>query len=400
MTPLLKNNIMIYFIIVNLLIILIFLVTILIIIMIYKIKKRKFYYIPLLILKFCLPFFSVCFFGQIFLLLTTIFDCQNGFAYVSKELVCRKGIWFSIDAPLAGIAMALLTILALITNTLYYKSSFVRNGSDLLKKTNCFPDIMLLFTKIVVITLFILDNGSEEEHWAILFFLILITGVNVLCNYKYQNRLNKKLVYINNIFCLMPFLGFCSLFIGKILSFLDFNGAIFLFFFFIFLIVLYITFYSKKNMSFVLIDHRNIENPVDYLNYIHQFYEIAVNTNNLRKDFTLLKSFIAKKEEKCFDLNCPLKKYINIKSFDEFDNIFPLLQFCEKLFEFGISKFPDNISLKINYSMFLIFEMNHNKKALITLNAIKTSFYHFQENYNIYRCRILIEEYIEKKKQK
>ena len=298
MTPFLKNNIMIYFIIVNFIIILIFTETILIIIMVYKIKKKKFYYFPLSILKFCLPFFSVCFFGQIFLLLTTIFDCQNGFTYVSKELVCRKGIWFSIDAPLAGIAMVLLTILALITNILYYKSSFVRNGSDVLKKTNCYPDIMLLFTKIIVISLFILDNGREEEHWAILFFLILITGVNVLCNYKYQNRLNKKLVYINNIFCFMPFLGFCSLFIGKILSFLDFNGAIFLFFFCTILVGLYITFYSKKNMSFVLIDHRSIENPVEYLNYIHQFYKIAINTNNSRKEFIILKSFIAKKEEK------------------------------------------------------------------------------------------------------
>ena len=397
MTPLLKNNIMIYFIILNLLIILIFLTTILIIIMIFKIKKKKIYYIPLSILKLCLPFFSVCFFGQIFLLLRTIFDCQSGFAYVSKELVCRKGIWFSIDAPLAGIAMVLLIILALITNTLYYKSSFVKNGSDILKKTNCFPDIMLLFTKICVISLFVLDGGNDDEHWAILFFIIFITGTNALFNYKYQNRLNKGLVYINNIFCFMPFLGFCSLFIGKIFSFLDFNGSIFLFLFCIFFEVLYITFYTKKKMSFVLIDHRYIENPIDYLNYIHEFFKIAINTNNSRKEFAILKSFIDKKEEKCFDLNCPLKKYINIKSFDEFDNIFPLLQFCEKLFEFGISKFPNDISLTINYSMFLIFEMNHNKKALITLNSIKTSFYNFQENYNIYRCRILIDEYIDKK---
>ena len=200
MTPFLKNSIIIYFIIVNIVIILIYILTILIIIMSYKIKKKKYYYFLLTILKVCLPFFSICFFGQFFLLLTTIFDCQNGFSYVSKELVCRSGIWFTIDAPLAGIAMVLLIILSLITNILYYKSSFLKNGSDILKKTNCYPDVMLLLTKIIVISLFVLDNGKEDEHWAILFFLIIITGINALCNYKYQNRLNKNLIYIGAIF--------------------------------------------------------------------------------------------------------------------------------------------------------------------------------------------------------
>ena len=175
MTPILKNNIQIYFILVNVLIALIYSLTILLIIMSYRIKNKKLDKLwPISILKFCLPFFSVCFFGQSFLLLTTIFDCQNGFAYVSKELVCRTGLWFSIDAPLAGIGLILHSLLALVTNILYYKSTFIKYGSDVLKKTNCIPDVTLLFTKIFVIVIFILDDGVEDEHWAILFFLILV----------------------------------------------------------------------------------------------------------------------------------------------------------------------------------------------------------------------------------
>ena len=251
MTPILKNNILIYFILVNIIIALIYILAILLIVMSCRIKKKKLNILwPLSILKFCLPFFSVCFFGQCFLLLTTIFDCQHGFAYVSKKLVCRTGNWFRVDAPLAGIGMALHTILALITNTLYYKSTFVRHGSDVLKKTNCIPDVVLLFTKIFVIILFILDDGNEDEHWAVLFFLILITGVNVFCNYYYQNRQNKKLSYINNILCLMPFLGFCSLLIGKIFKFLRFNGSIFLFFISIAFGILFILFYKTKEIDF------------------------------------------------------------------------------------------------------------------------------------------------------
>ena len=111
----------------------------------YRIKNKQLnILLPISILKFCLPFFSVCFFGQSFLLLTTIFDCQNGYAYVSRQLICRTGLWFTVDAPLAGITIVLHILLALATNTLYYKSTFVKNGSDILKRYTIYTSLSFL----------------------------------------------------------------------------------------------------------------------------------------------------------------------------------------------------------------------------------------------------------------
>lgn len=397
MTPFLKNNIQIYFILVNIVIILIYLMTVLLIIMSYRIKNKKLNILwPISLLKFCLPFFSICFFGQTFLLLTTIFDCQNGFAYVSKELVCRTGIWFVIDAPLSAIAMILLAFIALITNNLYYKSSFVREGSDILKKTNCLPDVMLLFTKMFVIIMFILDDGVEDEHWAVLFFLILCTGINTYFNFKYQNRINSQLKFLNNVLCLMPFLGFTSLLIGKLFKFLRFNGSIFLFFSWIIFAAIFILLYKRKVISFIMINYNEIRHPQDYIQYIHNFYSLIINKNNSRSDYTILKSLISKIENKCNNNHCPLKYFIDDISHDIL-NIFPLFQYIEQLFEYGISKFPNNISLRINYTLFLIMEMNHNKKALINLNNINSSYNSFQDNYNIFRCKRLIDIYMSQK---
>ena len=360
----------------------------------YRIKNKNYRILwPISILKFGLPFFCMFFFGQIFLLLTTIFDCQNGKTYVSKELNCRTGLWFSIEAPLTLIAMIFFVLLSLITNTLYYKSTFVKNGSDVLKKTNCYPDISLLFNKMFIIILFILDDGKEEEHWVILIVLMAVTGLNTFCNFHYQNRLNTRLNNLNNIFGLMPFLGFLSLFIGKIFKDLGFNGSIFLFFSWGFFGILFLLFYKKKDLDFIFVNHKELNSPGEYLNYIHKFHSIILNKNNSRNDYTVLKSLLSKKEEKCFYVECPLKNYLD-KSANEIDDIFPLFQFCEKLFEYGIAKFPNDITLKINYSMFLIFEMNHNKKALIVLNNINSSIFSFHDNYNIYRCQRLIDEYI------
>ena len=397
MTPFLKNNIQIYFILVNIVVALIYLMTILVIIMSYRIKNKKFNILwPISLLKFCLPFFSVCFFGQIFLLLTTIFDCQNGFAYVSKELICRTGFWFIIDAPLSAIAMALLALIALITNNLYYKSSFVRDGSDILKKTNCRPDVILLFTKIAVIITFILDDGVEDEHWAVLFFLILFTGINTYINFKHQNRINIQLKFLNNVLCLMPFLGFTSLLIGKIFKFLGFNGAIFLFFSWILFGAIFILLYKRRIISFTMINYNEIQSPQEYIDYIHNFYSLIVNKNNSRSDYTILKSLISKIEMRCINNHCPLKYFVDDIS-NEIINIFPLLQYIEQLFEYGISKFPNNISLRINFTLFLIMEMNHNKKALINLSNINSDYNSFQDSYNIYRCKRLIDIFMSQK---
>ena len=94
-TPLFDNNIQMYFTAVIIVILMIFFITILILIMSIRIKNDKLNILwPITFLKFCLPFFSFTFFSQNFLLLATIFDCKNGFTYVSQTLKCRTGHGF------------------------------------------------------------------------------------------------------------------------------------------------------------------------------------------------------------------------------------------------------------------------------------------------------------------
>ena len=74
--------------------------------------------------------------------------------------------------------MLFQVIIAFVTNSLYFKSLFIKSNSDVLKKTNSFTDISLLFTKISLIYLFIKDKQTESGRWTLLFFTMLITGTN------------------------------------------------------------------------------------------------------------------------------------------------------------------------------------------------------------------------------
>ena len=108
---------------------------------------------------------------------------------------------------------------------------------------------------------------EKKKTFGLFYFFNISYWVKHILYYFYQNRQNKKLKYLNYIFSLMPFLGFCSLFIGKIFTFLRFNGTMFLFFSWLIFGVLFILFYKKKDMDFTLINYKKIDNPGDYLNY-------------------------------------------------------------------------------------------------------------------------------------
>ena len=343
-------------------------------------------------LRYYLPFFSFGFFGQIFLMHTTVFYCRKNEISTSPYLKCRPNHWFYKIKPVAGISLFLHFLMSFITNTLYYKPIFIKCNSDLLKKSNSFPDIIFLFSKMIIIIIFILDKGVESEHWAILFFLVLVTGTNAYVTLYYENRQNKILLFLNNIFCLILFSGFLILFLGKIFKSLGYNGSIYLLFVCFIIIIISIIFFKRNDVYSNLKNYRNIFNPDEYLNYITNFYTLIKNKNNSRKYEMGIKSFIDSLEENCADINCPLKKYL-LHLENGFDFEFLLLEFCEKLFEYGITKFHGNIFLKNNYSIFLITYMNNKKKALIVLDSITDDNISLQTKYNIYRCRKIIENY-------
>jgi len=357
-----------------------------------RIKHKKLNILwPITILKFSLIFMSNTFFSQSFLSLLTIFDCIDGHSFISDKFKCRSGPQFYIIGIPTLFAIIFQALIAVITSALYFKPIFINTGSDLLKKSDALPDIILVFTKMGVNLLFVLDKGSETEHWAVIFFAILFTGTNAYYNVSFRSRDNKLLTLLNNILCLITVSGYICLLIGKIFKTIEFTGSIYLFFASIIIIAIYIFFYKNKEMNYIAIDYTEIKNPNDYLYYISIYYKIIRNKNNSRNYYTVLESLISKIEENCIIPDCPLKKYLENMSMGV-ECPFLLFQYCEKLFEYGISKFANDITLKNNYSIFLIIDMNYKKKALMILNTIKKKALSFRSNYDIYRTLRLIDK--------
>ena len=63
-----------------------------------------------------------------------------------------------------------------------------------------------MITKSLIIFLFLNEKSVESEHWALLPFLILITGINVYFTLSIKNRQNEILMSLNIAFSLILFL--------------------------------------------------------------------------------------------------------------------------------------------------------------------------------------------------
>ena len=113
---------------------------------------------------------------------------------------------------------------------MYYQPDYINNCNSILKKRNPLSDLFFLFTKIIIIIIFIFDSQNESEEWGIIIFICILTGFNAYCNLSIQKYSNIIIKRFNNILSLILFFAFLILLIEKILNNIKFNGGMYYFF--------------------------------------------------------------------------------------------------------------------------------------------------------------------------
>jgi hypothetical protein len=231
LTPLIKGHHTVYIIFLVIICIIIYMEPVLIIYMLYVIKKKLNRKWPIPILNALISTICTGFFGQIFLFLLVFFDCDGDKSYISPTLKCREENLFNLISPFILLAISIHICVSLLANSLYYKNIFDKNKRNILTKLNSNPDKSLLFTKIIVIIMFIIDKPEDKRaRWITLLILMSITGVNAYLNIHKIIRINRLLSLLNIIFSLTTFIVYSILFVGNIFKFLGYNGSVFLFF--------------------------------------------------------------------------------------------------------------------------------------------------------------------------
>ena len=382
------NNIVIYFAYLNLFVLIIIFSLILFIIVAFKLNNQSLISLwPIYILQFIIPFISSNIFCQIFYTLLTPFFCSdNNHSFFDKSYKCRKGVWFDIQAPICIISIIILFIISYITNLIFYNPMCLRAKN---KKIHSLTDVFFFFTKIILMSLFLIFRNANDNY-PLLILSLFFTGINAYYLIAYQGYSNKTLFFINTFLGLILFWGFVCLFISQIFNSFGFNGTCHLFVTGIFLILLYVYYLTKRDILLFMIDKEKISSSIEYYKYILNLQTLIEDKNKSRENKLMLKSFLAKIEEKCVQPACFLKKYLNCLSIGIDPDIL-LYYYMQKLFEDGLNKFSNDLILTISYIYFLIKRLSKKKKAMILYKSINKNFYSIDKLFNLFRCKKVLE---------
>ena len=363
-------------------------------IMTFRLKSNNYKILwPINILKYSLPIFFISFFGQTFLLIVSIFNCQNGIRYYNSNLSCKDDVVFYSLAPFAIIALVVQIILSFITVSMYYQQDYInKNINGVLTKRNSFSEIVFLVCKIIMILIFNFDNEVPSHHFAIILIILIITGFNAYCNYFTQDYSNIIIKRFNNFLSLSLFLSFCTLLIEKIFQSFEFSGGIYLFFIGIILIFIYIYYDTKEYTDFLTIDFNNLNSSSKCLNYIKRYLKMVEEKDESYDSLMIFNSYIEQIEEKCTNKKCVLKKYLESLAKGIYSK-FLLLQYAEKLFKMAIVKFPKDVGLRLNYVTFLFTKVNKRKEANNELILINPILFSLNDNFNLYMGKNYLEQF-------
>ena len=92
---------------------------------------------------------------------------------INKYIFLWSGIFIINTAIIAILIQIMLSYVSISMN---YYPDFFPEAYNFMKKRSSFPDVIFMFSKILIIIIFIFDKQKDSEHWGILFVLCFITG--------------------------------------------------------------------------------------------------------------------------------------------------------------------------------------------------------------------------------
>ena len=182
--------------------------------------------------------------------------------------------------------------------------------------------------------------------------------------------------------------------LGKIFEKTNFDGCIGLFIIGIPIIFFLIITSDKIFKGNILFSINKLTNGIQAIKIIKQILYLIDTKDSNRSSKLVLTAYINQTEEKCIESDCPIKKYLSTLENSKIDAPVFLLQHCEDVFQYSISKFPLETKLRISYSFFLMDRLNKKKQASNELSSAENYPMTFEDEFIIFRYKKILEEYI------
>ena len=291
-----------------------------------------------------------------------IFSCENEVIEALPEIKCKSGIHIFLIIISILFTISYKLIIILLHTTLY---EFGVNPNKLKAGYSSSTEVLLDIIKLLLILLY-----QFILHKMTLSIITLCISIILLFNYlvmqPYSNGFTMKLyLSLYTLFCWS-----CITCLGSILlKNSNFRSGIILLIlgYPIILLMIYLRemeFSFERYFSLYVSNYRGGYNSLLEIEYFLKLEDSLAEKLKIR-EYKLLFIYISKYEEKCTDPNCFLKRFMKIKFVpDNFEMLrILLLKHAEMLYKQAITKYPNNIKLRIGLILFLFKKRNKKLKG-------------------------------------
>ena len=320
-------------------------------------------------------------------MLFSVFICKNKKLKYAKSVECWKGIHY-LHMFFTIIVMIIFLFGSYLFIYTFLETSYNKR-SPTGKRTNK-NDISGYWIKLFIVIIF--SFIGEGSQWPLLFSLILLSFwhwifyLRELPDYNYE--LLRLKILKNSIFF---WSSICLMSIKIINTFIKFNSGIIIFFLGWPLIIIAIYYKFSSPLSMLLIEPSKISSSNDFLHRIRILLH-KIEKFHKRDSQLILISYALKIESQCNLTHCPLKLFLEFRN-DKNKAIVCLIEYIDTLYLMGLSKFPKDVNLRINYVLFLISKMNNKIRAAEQLEICdKIHDKTLEEDFIIYRHKKQYEE--------
>ena len=319
-------------------------------------------------------------------ILFSIFSCKNGNLEIYSEIKCKSAIHYLLIL-ISIVLVIIFKILTLIIHTTLYE--FGTEPNKLTSGYSSTTNVMLDIIELILIIIYQFISHQLALILITLFISILIL-IHFLIAHPFSNEFAIKLyLSLYALFCWTCILCIITIFLKDS----EFRSGIILLIL-IYPFILIIIYMKKFDFSIEKLFSFYFDKTQDgYYNILDIEYFLKIEeslTGKMKTDkFKFIFFSVSNYERNCIDNNCYLKSFLKIPLKKEnFSNLrFFLLQHAQTLYKEAISKYPNNIKLRISYIIFLIKKLNKFGKAKSEIYLINKFETNFECSFLIYKIK-------------
>ncbi|CAD8203560.1 unnamed protein product [Paramecium pentaurelia] len=368
----------------------------------YSINKSKSSFTwPIMLLRFLISIFLQALYMPIIDLLLSMLACQTDQNGVLKHQLFDVQCWSNIHIVHAIVAIfgtILFFILCIIFSLLYYESRYQPHEAS--SKLTGRANAVFLTYELIMVICYTFMNGKNYDYLMIL--IMMVGSFTIFWKIHVEAPFNN--MYVQKAWSMlvaMNMWGATLLCFAKFLEGVLFFGTVYAWLAGLPLMLIAIIRSEKMHYDLLLLNLNKVQDPDQVLHLTNHLLKLFYKSQQNQNCSLLLDGFLEIHKATCTREDCYLKqKKLNnsrqqkpiFKEGTVTERDVDLLMVMGQIYFNQIKKFPNEISLRIRYSFFLLDNLRQRQQALNELIQAETLCPSLDNEFIIFRYKKVIED--------